>query len=237
MTPFITAHRGCSQLAPENTMPAIELAIQMQADFVEIDVQETQDHSLVVIHDSQLSRLAGVDCHVWELTARELEKLDVGQWFSDEFKNTRIPSLASVMDLAQDKIQLNLELKIHGYEQDLVHQVVHLIHRKNWQKDCVISSMNRDILRQVKTLDSTLAIGPVMPPSQSQCPNFDVDFYSIHYTLATPKFIDQAHAEGKAVHVWTVNKPSEMERLLGIEIDNIITDQPSVLKELVALNR
>lgn len=130
MVPQITAHRGYSQLAPENTIPAFELAIEHQADFIELDVQETKDHGLVVIHDSHLLRLAGCDRNLWNLTTSELANLDVGQWFGEAFKHTRIPSLASVMDLAKDRVNLNLELKIHGHEQKLVSQVVELIHEK-----------------------------------------------------------------------------------------------------------
>ena len=233
MNPLITAHRGCSQLAPENTIPAFELAIENQADFIELDVQETKDQGLVVIHDRHLSRLAGVDCNIWELTAQELDKLDVGQWFSGEFKNTRIPSLASVMELAKGRIKLNLELKCHGYEQELVSQVVKLIHQKHWQQNCVVSSLDFDILRQVRRLDPELTIGPVIPPSRPEYPNFEVDFYSIHFTLATPERVKKAYSEGKAIHVWTVNQPTDMQKMIELAVDNIITDQPSVLQDLM----
>lgn len=233
MIPLITAHRGCSQLAPENTIPAFELAIEKQADFIELDVQETKDHGLVVIHDSHLLRLAGVDRNLWNLTTTELENLDVGQWFSEEYKNTRIPSLASVMDLAKDRIKLNLELKCHGHEQELVNQVVDLIHQKHWQQNCVVSSLDFDILRQVRMLDPALTIGPVIPPSLPEYPDCEVDFYSIHFTLATPDRVERVHAEGKTIHVWTVNQPSDMQRMIELGVDNIITDQPLVLKDLL----
>ncbi|MGR3278077.1 glycerophosphodiester phosphodiesterase [Acaryochloris marina NIES-2412] len=233
MTPLITAHRGYSQLAPENTIPAFELAIENQADFIELDVQETKDHGLVVIHDSHLMRLAGCDRNLHNLTTTELANLDVGQWFGDAFKHTRIPSLASVMDLAKNRIKLNLELKCHGHEQELVNQVVELIHQKNWQQNCVVSSLDFDILRQVRSLDPELAIGPVIPPSRPEYPDFEVDFYSIHFTLAIPEQVKQAHAEGKTIHAWTVNQPSDMQRMIELGVDNIITDQPLVLKDLL----
>lgn len=233
MIPLITAHRGCSQLAPENTISAFELAIENQADFIELDVQETKDQALMVIHDSHLLRLAGCDRNLWDLTTPELVNLDVGQWFGEAFKHTRIPSLASVMDLAKGRIKLNLELKRHGHEQELVNQVVDLIHQKNWQQNCVVSSLDFDFLRQVQTLDPELTIGPVIPPSRPEYPDFEVDFYSIHFTLATPERAKQAHAEGKAIHVWTVNQPSDMQQMIELGVDNIITDQPAVLHNLM----
>lgn len=231
MTPLITAHRGYSQLAPENTIPAFELAIENQADFIELDVQETKDHGLVVIHDSHLMRLVGYDLNLWDLTMAELTNLDVGQWFGEEFKNTRVPSLASVMDLAKDRVKLNLELKIHGHEQKLGSQVVELIHKKNWQQNCVVSSLDFDILQQVRTLDPELTIGPVIPPSRPEYPDFEVDFYSIHFTLATPDRVERVHAESKTIHVWTVNQASDMQHMIELGVDNIITDQPLVLKD------
>jgi len=233
MTPLITAHRGCSQLAPENTLPAIELAIQTQVDFVEIDVQETKDHELIVIHDSHLQRLTGVDSNVWELTAEELGNLDVGRWFSPNFIDTRIPTLVSVMDLAKNRMKLNLELKSHRYAQELVPKTVALIRQGNWQQNCIVSSIDWNILQQVQALAPELMLGPVMTPSQSLLPNFAVSFYSIHFTLATPDFVDRAHAEGKAVHVWTVNQRSEMQRLIKQGVDNIITDRPITLRKLL----
>ncbi|KAI9131127.1 glycerophosphodiester phosphodiesterase [Acaryochloris sp. CCMEE 5410] len=235
MVPQITAHRGYSQLAPENTIPAFELAIEHQADFIELDVQETKDHGLVVIHDSHLLRLAGCDRNLWNLTTSELANLDVGQWFGEAFKHTRIPSLASVMDLAKDRVNLNLELKIHGHEQKLVSQVVELIHEKNWQQNCVVSSLDFDILRQVRTLDPGLTIGPVIPPARPEYPDFEVDFYSLHFTLATPERVKRAHAEGKAIHAWTVNQPDDMQRMIEHGVDNIITDQSAVFQDLNAL--
>lgn len=233
MIPLITAHRGYSQLAPENTIPAFELAIENQADFIELDVQETKDHTLVVIHDSHLLRLAGCDRNLWDLTTPELANLDVGQWFREDFKHTRIPSLTSAMDLAKDRIKLNLELKCHGHEQKLVSQVVELIHQKNWQQNCMVSSLDFDILRQMRSLDPELTIGPVIPPSRPEYPDFEVDFYSIHFTLATPERVKKAHSEGKSIHVWTVNQPADMQRMIELGVDNIITDQPLVLKNLL----
>jgi glycerophosphoryl diester phosphodiesterase len=111
--------------------------------------------------------------------------------------------------------------------------VVALIQQRNWQQDCVISSIDWDILRQIKTLAPELAIGSVITPSQPQFPDFEVDFYSIHFSLVTPECVDHAHAEGKSVHVWTVNQYTEMQRLLALGVNNIITDRPSLLRQLL----
>jgi len=214
-------------------MPAFELAIEHQADWIELDVQETQDRELVVIHDSNLMRLAGCDRNLWDLTTSELASLDVGQWFGEEFKHTRIPSLASVMDLAKHRIQLNLELKHHGHEQTLVNQVVDLIHQKQWRQDCVISSLDLDFLQQVRRLDPQIKIGSIIPPPRPDYPDFEVDFYSIHFTLATPDRLEEAHAHGKEIHVWTVNQPAVMRQMIELGVDNIITDQPSIFDDLM----
>ncbi|WP_299412077.1 glycerophosphodiester phosphodiesterase family protein [Acaryochloris sp. IP29b_bin.148] len=96
----------------------------------------------------------------------------------------------------------------------------------------MLPSLDFDILRQVRTLDPGLMIGPVVPPARPEYPDFEVDFYSIHFTLATPERVKEAHAEGKAIHVWTVNQPDEMQRMIELGVDNIITDQLAVFQEL-----
>ena len=110
----ITAHRGSSRTAPENTIPAIEAAVEEMADSVEIDVQMTADGVVVLGHDASLKRVAGVNRSIASMTFEELEKLDVGSWFSSEYAGTRIPSLSEVLELCSQKTSLNIEIKYVG---------------------------------------------------------------------------------------------------------------------------
>jgi glycerophosphoryl diester phosphodiesterase len=103
----VTAHRGSSLRAPENTLSAIEAAIDDGADYSEIDVQETADGEVVVLHDEDLMRIAGVDRKIWEVSYAELRDLDAGSWFAPEFAGERVPTLQEAIDVARGRIKLN----------------------------------------------------------------------------------------------------------------------------------
>jgi len=230
----VTAHRGSSMNAPENTMSAINLAIQEQADYVEIDVQQTKDGKLVVLHDSNLQRVAGIAQNIWDLDYEELRQLDVGSWFDTKFTQERVPCLEEVIEAVKGKIKLNIELKLNGHEQELAPQVVKLVGEQKIVEQCVISFADYHALLQVKALNPQLATGLIMPTAMAQVDELKVDFYSVQSLVATTDFINQAHALGREVHVWTINKPTEIETFLNRRVDNIITDTPKTLRGLLA---
>ncbi|MEE8161555.1 MAG: glycerophosphodiester phosphodiesterase family protein, partial [Acidobacteriota bacterium] len=100
----VTAHRGSSLAAPENTMSAVRLAIEQGADFAEIDVQETADGEIVLLHDDDLMRIASLNKRISELSFAEVQELDAGSWFSREYAGERIPRLLDIIELARGKI-------------------------------------------------------------------------------------------------------------------------------------
>ncbi|MGQ4648309.1 glycerophosphodiester phosphodiesterase family protein [Lyngbya aestuarii] len=232
-TIYVTAHRGSSEDAPENTLSALNLAIQQQADYAEIDVQQTKDGSLVALHDSNLKRVAGVDRHIWELTDKEVSMLDVGSWFSSDFAGERVPFFGEVIDVVKGKLKLNIELKINGHEQNLAERITALIDDHGLEKQCVITSFNYEILAQIKALNQQIATGLIIAKSVGKLAELNIDFYSIHKRLATADFIKTAHDQNRDVHVWTVNKIKDMKKLLNLQVDNIITNRPETLKLLL----
>lgn len=232
-TIHVTAHRGSSKSAPENTLSSIDLAIREQADYAEVDVQQTKDGSLVLLHDSNLRRVAGLDQNIWELSDQEVRKLDVGRWFSPTFAGEKMPFLEEVIEAVKGKIKLNIELKYYGGGQNLAERLVELIREQNFAHQCVITSFNYGIISQVKSLDRGLKTGLITAKKVTNVSELDVDFYSVHKLIATNKFIRNAHAHGKDVHVWTVNRRLNMEILLARGVDNIITDTPKKLRALL----
>jgi len=123
----ITAHRGFSKVAPENTLSAIRKAIEAGADWSEIDVQETADKVVVVLHDRDLMRLAGDGRRLADLRYDELEKIDVGSRFSPAFAGERVPRLEDVIDTARGHMKLNIELKYYGPDPRLAHDVARIL--------------------------------------------------------------------------------------------------------------
>ena len=110
----LTAHRGASTSAPENTMPAMEAAVDQMADFAELDVQETRDGVLVLFHDSTLERIDGTRRTIRSLSWDELQQVDAGGWYSEQYSGTRIPKLEDVIEYVRGRMMLNIEIKYAG---------------------------------------------------------------------------------------------------------------------------
>ena len=155
----VTAHRGSSLAAPENTMSAVRLAIEQGADFAEIDVQETADGEIVLLHDDDLMRIASLNKRISELSLAEVQELDAGSWFSGEYTGERIPRLVDIIELARGRIKLNIELKGTQKPSRITQRVVEMVRQQDFLGQCVITSLDREALREAKNLrkDSKLA--------------------------------------------------------------------------------
>lgn len=230
----ITAHRGSSKTAPENTAAAIAAAIEELADFVELDVQMTADGVVVLGHDANLKRVAGQNRAISSLTWEELQALDVGSWFSSQFAGERIPSLTEVMELCKGQISMNIEIKNVGKDSALPEAVVALIQENGMEEQCVVTSTSLNYLKKVKELAPELRTGYIISAAYGDFySNEAVDFISIRSSFVNEALVEKAHAQGKAIHAWTVNTKSEMERLRLLGVDNLITDYPVLAREII----
>lgn len=231
----VTAHRGSSKKAPENTLSAIRQAIEDGADFAEIDVQETADGTIVLLHDSDLMRVGGVSKKIWETTYEELRTLDVGSWFSGRFAGERVPALADAIDAAKGKMSLNIELKYNGHDRRLAEKVVEIVERKGFGAHCIITSLDYEGLLKVRRLNPGLRTGAIIAKAVGDITSLDTDLVSVESKLATADLIKRTHGRNKEVHVWTVNDAKRMEYFIDLGVDNIITDHPDLLVKI--LNR
>src|SRR4029453_9073215 len=148
----VTAHRGSSARAPENTPSAGRQAITDGADFVEMDVETTAGGGVVVLHDGDLMRMAGDSRRLRDLTLSQAKELDVGKKFKAEFVGERIPTLAEVIGLSRGRIQLNIELKYNRPDPALAGNVVELLRREAFLTNCVITSLDPAALTEVQRL-------------------------------------------------------------------------------------
>ncbi|MCY6483046.1 glycerophosphodiester phosphodiesterase [Clostridium aestuarii] len=233
----ITAHRGSSKDAPENTLEAIDVAIKNKADYAEIDVQETKDNKVVLIHDKSLSRTAGLDKNIWEANLDEIKQLDAGSWFDERFKGVRIPTLEEVIDHSRGKIKLNIEIKTNGHEKKLVQKVVNLIKRKGIINSCVVTSLNYNVIQEVEAMEPRIKTGYIMYVAIGNLHKLNVDFYSVEETNVTEKFVADAHMIGREVHVWTINEEEDMQKVIDLGVDNIITDNYKILLQKLSNHR
>lgn len=223
----VTAHRGDSAEHPENTMVAFESAIDSGTDWIELDVQQTADGQIIVMHDSNLLRTTGVDRNIWEVTYDEIKDLDAGSYMGEEFSDVRISTLPEVLEACRGRVKLNIELKPNGHETDLVRQVVDIINEYDFAEDCVLASMSYGTLVDVKEYDSNIYTVLVMGTAYGYFADLNyVDAFSIKNTYITQAIVQSIHLQGKKVYAWTVNSEKTMERMVGMGVDNLITDQP-----------
>jgi len=229
----IMAHRGASGAAPENTLAAVQRAIHDGADWVEIDVQESADGVVLVVHDSDLKKVGGVDLKIWEATAADLRKVDIGSWYAPEFRDQRVPTLAEALSMCKGRVKLNIELKYYGHDQQLEQRVVDLVESHEMQSDVVIMSLKREGIRKVKTLRPQWKVGLLTAVAVGDLTQMDVDFLAVSTNLATRSFVSSARRSRKDVYVWTVNDPLMMSSMMAGGVEAIITDEPALARSVL----
>ncbi len=231
----VTAHRGASGSAPENTLASLQKAIRAGADFSEIDVQETADGRIILLHDETLGRTTDGKGPIWLAELAELSKLDAGSWFAAEYSGEKLPLLETVIDSIDGKMKLNIELKVNGHEQKLVQRVVEILKNKRFTNQCIITSFDFETIQKAKHYNPKLRTGFIFGylPEDMDIFTAPVKILSVHKNLATAEFIAKAHKAGKKVHVWTVNDSTEMRRLIDLKADNIITNYPEKLRKII----
>jgi glycerophosphoryl diester phosphodiesterase len=229
----ITAHRGSSIKAPENTLAAIHQAMTDGADYIEIDVQTCADGAIVVIHDRDLMRVGGDPRRVQDLTLAEIRRVDVGRRFSGEFTGEQVPTLTEVIEAVRDQVKLNIELKYNRPDPALVPAVVKVLRRENFLNQCVVTSLNAAALSEFRKLEAAPPIGLIVTAAIGRISRVEQDFLSVAAPRATPAAIREAHRANKQVHVWTVNDPQIMLQMIENGVDNLITDRPDLLRTVL----
>lgn len=230
----VMAHRGASTEAPENTMAAFQKAIDDMADYIELDVQLTNNGEVIVMHDSNAYRTTGVDANIVNMTYKEVKTLDAGSWFSDEYVGENVPSLKEVLELTQGKIKLNIELKPADNDTALAKNTVRLIEKYNMVNDCVITSFSESALKAVKTYNQEIKVGYILSAAYGDFYDMkNVDFFSVNAAFLSKRTIDAIHNSGKRVYAWTVNNKESIKNLTNKGVDGIITDNPVLARETI----
>jgi glycerophosphoryl diester phosphodiesterase len=229
----VTAHRGSARQAPENSLSAIRQAITEGADYVEIDVQETKDGALVLVHDADLARLAGVTGRISEMTLAEVKSADIGARSDPAFAGERVPTLDEALEAVEGKARLMIELKYYPGDQRLAERVVETVRARGMSDQVVIKSLTYRGLEAVRRLAPRIWVGYLIATPVRDPHRLDVDFYSVLQRLIDPDFVLQAHRRGRKVLAWTVNDASDMARLSGMGVDNLITDVPAEARRVL----
>jgi glycerophosphoryl diester phosphodiesterase len=225
----ITAHRGVAQSAPENSLAAFRAAAAAGAHYVELDVQRARDGTIVVVHDADLMRMAGDPRRIRDLTAAEFATIALSGKDGTVYPAESVPTLEQVIDMVRGELRVNVELKYNVPDAQLAPAVIELLRRKDFMDQVVITSLDAAALKQVEAIAPELPTGLIVTAAVGDVTRTEADFLSLNSARATRTLISRAQAAGKQVHVWTVNDPEVMLRMLERDVDNIITDDPALL--------
>lgn len=241
--PLAIAHRGASSVAPENTIAAVEKAIEIGSEWVEIDIFATLDRELVVLHDRTVDRTTDGTGHISELRLEEVERLDAGSWFGQEFAGEPLPTLREVLEVTRDRAILLIEMKPAGLEA----ATVDLVRELGMEDQVAIQSFNHSSIATVKRLAPEIpGIILINRPEHSddreraaewmvqRARTFGADAVAVQYAHVTHELVSLAREAGLQVYPWTVNSRSGLLTMMQMNVDGIITDYPQTLKELLS---
>lgn len=231
---LVIAHRGSSAAAPENTLAAFRLAIEQGADVVELDVQEAADGEVLVVHDSDLMKVAGDPRKIWEATAAELREIDIGSHAGPQFAAERVPTLAEALAVCKGKTHVIVELKSYGHDQRLEERVAAIVEAAGMEADCSFMSLDHYMVGAMKRLRPKWRVGVLAAKALGDLTSLDADFLAVEVRMATPRFVRRAHRANQDVYVWTVNDPVWMLSSMSRGADGLITDRPDVARRAVA---
>lgn len=241
-SPQIFAHRGAKAVAPENTLPAFERALEMGVAGIELDIHCSKDGRLVVIHDESLTRTTNGKGDVHEYTAAELAQLDAGSHFDGAFAHVGVPTLDDVFDLVGDRCLVNVEVKtMDPLGGDQVEPLLAMLADRNLYEQVIVSSFNPVSLIKVRYLQPKVRLGLLyhLPMQPWLAKAWFTPIMQPDAVHPYSQLIDEAHmawARGHqcAVNTWTVNDIAEAKRLAALGVDVIMSDVPDQIMAALA---
>ena len=240
--PFVVAHRGASAEAPENTIPAFELAWKQGADAIEGDFHLTKDGQIVCIHDRDTGKVADRKLLVSESTLAELQTLDVGAHKDARFKGTKIPTIAEVFATVPEGRMIFIEIKCGG---EIVNPLIDEIGKSGLQQEqIVVISFNANVLKELKMKAPEYKVSwlcnfkgngkdrPVSPSIETTLDTLgDIETRAISSGISIPdEYLATLMAQGYEWHVWTVNDRETARRAKARGAASITTDVPGRLR-------
>jgi glycerophosphoryl diester phosphodiesterase len=239
--PICIAHRGFSGIAPENTLIAFQKAIELNPDGFELDIHLSKDGELVVIHDDAVDRTTNGKGKIVDLSLAELKILDAGSWFDSKYAGERIPTLAEVLALAKDKIDVMVELKATGTPE----KAVPLIEQFGMVDQVVIFSFSSELLKIAKSMNPNLSMLHLLwvkPEEKESFPpetlitrtlSAHANIIGMNWNGVTPRLVEMAHKRGLGIRVYTVDEETDMRAMIEMGVDGIISNRIDRLLPLV----
>lgn len=246
-----TAHRGATGYAPENTLAAFQLGVEQGADLVESDVQRSKDGVLVLMHDLTLSRTTDVEevfpdrapWRVSDFTYEEIQQLDAGSWFSEEFAGEPVPTMADMVELIRPtRSGILMELKAPALYPGIEEQVAEefasypgYVDSAVSSERLVVQSFDWESMARYHEVQPSVPVGLLGRPDESLLPELSTwaDQINPGFRTFDAAYVEKVHELGMEVHTYTVNWPGEMHLVLDRGVDGVITNYPDVLEEVL----
>ncbi|MFA9458592.1 glycerophosphodiester phosphodiesterase [Halalkalibacter sp. AB-rgal2] len=226
------AHRGASEHAPENTIEAFEQAVEMGADYIELDIQLSQDGHLVVIHDDTVDRTTNASGDVSHYTLAQLKKLDAGSWFDVRYAGAEIPTLVDVFQAFGDHVHYCIEIKANHRSEYMVTKLNELIEYYHLMDVVIVQSFDEELLHLLRKKNVTFPLIQIISRPKSgyrgkkQLSHIEkyADGVCLNARYTSPFFVKHARTKGLLVYMYTVNKRKDIKKWLNRGVTGIITD-------------
>ena len=235
--PLIIAHRGDVSAAPENTLPAFRRALDLGADGIELDVRLTRDGELVVFHDRRLDRTSNGHGPTGHGTLAELRSLDVGSWFSPDFKGEIPPTLDEVFEALPRDYLINVEMKVILKGMRLIAQrVAQTIRRHQRWESTLVASFNPVALYHLRRMEPRIARGYIWSKSHPYPisarwfkPLVRPDWYDPANDTCNLKLHRKFRRRGRRVLAWDLDFGGDLELMASEHLDAVVTDNLEAL--------
>ena len=228
----VTGHRGAPRLAPENTIPSFLKAIELGVDFVELDVRLTKDGIPVVIHDDKVDRTTNGSGPVSLYTLEKLKTLDAGSWFSSEFRGIRIPTLCEALEAIDGKVFVEIELKEDG----AVEPVVEIVEELGLVRKVLVSSFQLDRLKRAKKICPKIPLVWIVEKLNEEVVDAAIEVgvnrLDVLFSELTFDKVRAIHFRGLTVNGWVIDKLSDAELAVEMDVDNVTTNRPEIIVKL-----
>lgn len=241
-SPMIVAHRGASGKAPENTLASFSLALDLGADAVELDIQQTGDGKLVVMHDESLDRTTDGSGMVIEKSYAKIRGLDAGSWFSEDYAAEKVPLLEEALAAISPRGYALVEIKHGGdiYPEIEQHIVDTMSARKDWKARTVFIAFDPSVLQLIRQLDDTLATGLLTADTPEDyidvAEEFGIQCFLPRWERMRDGSVAALHAAGYSVHPWVMDSEEDARKVAGMGPDSLSSNHPDMLKRVLGRN-
>ena len=241
---WVIAHRGVSGSYPENTLSAFQAAIDIRAEMVELDISTSKDGIPVTVHDRTVDRTTDFEGDVQSFSLEELKRMEVGAWFSEEFRGEEFPTLKNSLELMKDKIAVNIEIKTEAVSDEteggVVDKALQVVKDLDMTSSVIFSSFDYRVMEQLNVLDPKMAKALLYEASQSAellpselVQKYKVDIFNCSYKQLSEEWINDLQKHKIPYFVYTVNEPELMRELIEKGVSGIFTDFPKELIRIV----